>query len=320
MARNFCMLHAMKDKMEICGACGTVAPPGKYQCAQCHTPFEFNRIVAQPPADELIYARVCGSFKCRICGRDIALSYFSLEGFQCPECNSVERFDWTLWEDIVKHAHNVADICGFDQPDAADHAFWQVFRDLESDDLTRRFRAIGRNIESLVLTNTNPHLAQYNMEISPGRPVCVPCRLPLNIEVVDGVVVTSCMQCGVIRKYELISGFREYQFLFACVGQWHRAEIPDEDSRPTLPYPEDAPTPWWMIFQGTSPLRQRIELQLRRRSEETLRSMQKSEQRHNRALARHRRLKSKAKKRALAILLAIGISTVVVTGVVLHFI
>ena len=313
------MLRSMKDKMEICGACGTVAPPGKYQCAQCHIPFEFNRIIALPPADELIYARVCGSFRCRRCGHDIALSYFTLEGFQCPECNSMERFDWGLWEDIVKYAHNVADICGFDQPDAANQSFWEAYRELESDDMMRRFRAIGRNTESLVKTNSNPHLAQYKMDISPGRPVCGPCKLPLNIEVEDGAVVTSCLQCGGTYKYELIAGFREYQFLFACIGQWHRAENPVEDSRPTLPYPEDRPTPWWMIFQGTSPLRQRIEVRMRKRNEETVLIQQKQERRHERALARQKRMKVRAQKRAIAILLAIGLSTAVVTGVVLHY-
>ena len=309
----------MKDKMEICGSCGTIAPPGKYQCAQCHAPFENNRVVVSPPQDELSYARICGAFTCRSCGHDIALSYFTLEGFQCPGCNNQERFDWGLWDDIVKYAHNVTDLCGFDPPDATDADFWQVFRELEGEEVLRRFRAIGRNSAAYTLTNRNPHLAQYKVEISPGNPVCTACNVPLRIDVIDGVLHTRCPECTARADYELMSNLEDYLFLFACIGTWHRAEQSEEYSRPTLPFPEQIATPWWMVFQGPSVLRQKIDRRLRREKDETARHNQKRERRKAAALARHRRIRSKARKRAAGILVAIGISTAAITGIVLHF-
>ncbi|MBN2530040.1 MAG: hypothetical protein JXR76_26860 [Deltaproteobacteria bacterium] len=308
----------MKDKMEICASCGSIAPAGKYQCSRCHAPFEYNRIVVSPPKDELIYTRICGSFNCRRCGHNIALSYFTLDGFQCPECNSLERFDWSLWEDIVKDAHNVADLCGFDQPDAANHEFWQFLRDFTSEDLLRDLRAIGRNSSRLHKKNPNPHLAGYSVDLSPGNPVCSTCRTPLQIRVVDEVLQTYCFECKRKEPYEIVSGLEEYQFLFACIGQWHRAERSNEQSRPTLPFPEDA-SPWWMVFQGASPLRLKIERKIRRQEEETKRENLKAEKRKARAAERHRRMRSKVRNRAAVILLGVGIVTAVVTGAVLQF-
>ena len=313
------MLRSMKDKMEICGSCGTIAPPGKYQCAQCHTPFKDNRVVVPPPEDELSYSRVCGSFTCRSCGHEIALSYFTLEGFQCPECHSHQRFDWGLWEDIVKYAHNVTDLCGFDPPDAADADFWQYLREKEGEDVLRRFRAIGRNSSAYVMTNSNPHLAQYKVELSPGNPVCVACGIPLKIGVAKGVLRTRCPDCGDKADYELMSNVDDYLFLFACIGTWHRAEQTEPQSRPTLRFPEEESTPWWMVFQGPSALRQKLERRVRRQKEETSRHNQRKEKRKAAALERHRRMKTKARKRAAAILVAIGLSTAAITSVVLHF-
>ncbi|MBN2716690.1 MAG: hypothetical protein JXX14_12630 [Deltaproteobacteria bacterium] len=308
----------MKDRMEICGSCGTIAPPGKYQCAQCHALFDSNRVEVSPPDNELSYARLIGNFVCRRCGENIAISHFTLEGFQCPVCNSQERFDWALWEDIVKYAHNVADLCGFDQPDATDTVFWQTFREREGEDVLRRFRAIGRNSAAYTITNRRPHLAQYNVDVSPGNPVCENCHLPLAIRVDDGTLVTQCGECGEFQEYELMSNIEDYLFLFACISPWHLAERSKDDSRPTLPVP-DSPTPWWMVFQGPSVLRQKIDRTLRRLNEETARNNQRIERRKVAAHARHHRMKIRARKRAAVILLTVGVSTAAITSVVLHF-
>lgn len=214
------------DVMEVCPSCGTIAPESYDACKICGASFEQGRPKVTPPAGGLMLVRLCGEFDCRSCGGKVALNHFTLEGYRCGSCGIKQTFDWDLWEQIVTHAHNTADLTGFARPNDADEDFWNAFVQEEGDDLVWMFRAIGRNRSTLTKGNSCFGGLEFEMDVSPGNPICSECGAPLIISADHSALTVSCNRCDDRKTYALSEENPEAAGLVATICGESRTDAP----------------------------------------------------------------------------------------------
>ena len=164
--------------MEICVSCGAIAPTSNDQCTRCSSQFEETRKEVAPPSEDLQLVRLHGRFKCRSCGSEVALNHFTLDEYLCGRCGIQQVFSWEEWEQIIEHGHNTADLTGFNQPGIVDENFWVEFGEHQGDDIARMFRSIGKDKSTLTKGNSFFGGLDFEMDVTPGNPVCDNCKTP----------------------------------------------------------------------------------------------------------------------------------------------
>lgn len=212
--------------MEVCPSCGTIAPTSSDECGRCFTPFGQPRLRATPPPGGLMLARLFGEFDCRSCGSKVALNGFTLGGYLCASCGIEQKFDWDLWEDIITHAHDTADVTGFYKPSFEDNFFWKALAAEEGDDIARMFKSIGLNKSTLSKGNSSFGGLEYEVDVSPGNPICDSCAKPLSVSADETSLRVGCSGCNSTSTYSLCNETARYKGLLGIVSHENRTDAP----------------------------------------------------------------------------------------------
>ncbi len=213
--------------MKICLSCGAVAPVNNADCGRCNAVFEGNTAKTSPRADGLVFARVQGHFKCRSCGKNVAINHLeSTESVMCGSCGVDQSLELRQWKDIVNHVHSTADITGDSKPLEGD-PFWKFFDQDEGSSTGEKYRSIG--YESSTLTSSGGVLrgAQWEVDASPGHPVCTKCRKLLDIGLHEKKLTTSCPSCHRTATYGLPESSINYEGLAGAITPEHCVDHPN---------------------------------------------------------------------------------------------
>ncbi|MBN2341256.1 MAG: hypothetical protein JXX29_09945 [Deltaproteobacteria bacterium] len=165
--------------------------------------------------------RLFGGFTCRSCGSQVALNHMTLSGYLCGNCGIQQQFDWELWQQIVEHAHNTADITGFGQPEFADESFWRAFEEKQDEDIARMFRSIGRDKSTLTKGNSYFGGVAFEIDVTPGNPLCTVCSAPLQPRLHENGLLLQCETCEIEHVYRKPSDV-PYNGLVAAAAVEHR--------------------------------------------------------------------------------------------------
>jgi Zn finger protein HypA/HybF involved in hydrogenase expression len=212
--------------LRICLSCGTIAPTSNTDCGRCGVRFEDNTRDLTPEEVSFMPARIKGHFECRSCGKEVPLNYLALDTVPCASCGIDQAVSWDLWEDVLAHAHNTADLTGNAKPHLGDELFWRAFRDEEGEDITAMFRGIGLRKSTLTKGNDYFGGVQYALDVSPGHPLCERCREPLELEASEEAVRASCPACKSSREYSRWIALDKYKGLIAAMAEEHRSDTP----------------------------------------------------------------------------------------------
>lgn len=100
--------------MELCSACGVVAPSHATACGCCGAVLE-QRFPIEEEVEPYWTAVEC-SFECRACKRRVPLDGLYLGGvIQCGACGVAQACDPATWQMPLALAHTIGDLAG---PDA----------------------------------------------------------------------------------------------------------------------------------------------------------------------------------------------------------
>jgi len=190
--------------MAICHRCGIIAPTKRSTCARCEAPIGTSLEAVPFASDGSLWAQVRCKITCRQCGQPSAIDEPELDGtITCPQCNAMQAFDTSAWEEAFAFAHGVVDLAG---PDP-EGRFPTPGRPLtranphSSIGVQHTFGEIslsGMAIEGGVQKTRNLQLA-----CSPGHPLCKKCGCALATQVGRDSLETRCPSCGDGATYSL---------------------------------------------------------------------------------------------------------------------
>jgi len=303
-------------------------------------------------------ARMKGHFICRSCGDKVALNHFSLDGYLCGSCGILQKFGMREWSQIVRHAHDTADITGFFRPSADDVRFWEVFSAYDSD-VAMMFKSIGRDKSCLTKGNEEFGGIEFEMDVSPGHPLCASCSKPVKLEIKAERLHCTCLSCGYAAIYRAFPEAGNYRNCVAAICEDDRSDVSTAKTEPssgggaiaitcpncagaldvralgdtvTCPFCKTMchvpaqvftramgkaipPRPWWMVFEGESRRRIRINNTLKQQADAARQNEERLRKREE--LAQQSRLKRKDEAaRRRKTLLKAGMIIAVVIGVI----
>lgn len=208
--------------MEICLSCGSIAPTQSQTCKRCGSSFEDNRGSSGHLAEGLNWIRFDGYFLCRSCGFNIQLNYLDSDGaVLCSQCGVDQKFSWERWEQLLIHAHNVADLCGVNAPEK-DSLLWQAMKEVDGQNLTNVYGKIGKTHSLVSLSQSELFEGfKYEFNVSPGFPLCNKCKCPLEAEIIQGGIRTQCPQCQEKNTYVLPQEASRYDSLKGVIAPEH---------------------------------------------------------------------------------------------------
>ncbi len=190
--------------MSVCHRCGIVAPTKRSTCARCEAPIGTSLEAVPFASDGSLWAEVRCKITCRQCGQASAIDEPELDGtITCPQCNAMQAFDTSAWEEAFAFAHGIVDLAGpepegrFPTPGrplgaSNPHASIGVQHTFGEISLS------GMSIEGGVQKTRNLQLAA-----SPGHPLCKKCGCPLAAQVGGDTLATRCPGCGDGATYAL---------------------------------------------------------------------------------------------------------------------
>ncbi|MBN2803480.1 MAG: hypothetical protein JXR91_10320 [Deltaproteobacteria bacterium] len=220
--------------MEICLTCGTIKKSSDTQCSVCETPYEENTADVSPPGDDLCIARFNGHFECRSCGHGVALNGLDKDGnILCGKCGIEQAFNWDNWDSILTHAHNTADFAGWNKPQA-NSPLWKGLAEEMGEDTAEMFKRIGDSRSILSLSDGAFRGLSYEVEASPGYPICEQCKKPLTIKIEKSSLKTACSECSLAATYEIPSNRKAYSPLEGIISFENRTdalEVKQESSK-----------------------------------------------------------------------------------------
>jgi hypothetical protein len=170
------------------------------------------------------------SVKCLTCQRSSPVNRLALDGrFYCLGCSREMFFDEDIWEEKVapfasalgdafwshlgvfpafpqvpRDVHDVLDFyedilseTSFDDADLLQHLLTKC------NDIGRETSGLTMTQESgMVISGGGMKTGAFSLAMSPGHPLCLQCKTPLGVQVIDdGLVSTSCARCGARDNY-----------------------------------------------------------------------------------------------------------------------
>lgn len=208
--------------MNVCAACGIVAPKPELPCAACGGQ---GVVDAPSPTGRQYFVGVRCQFQCRGCGRLAPLDEIDLDGLvRCALCGLTQAYDATVWAEAIGHAHALGDLAGGEG--LFPHTRWAIPRN--------PFHDLGRSRATVVTTLTG--VAQrgglevqrsLRMVAGPGHPLCSRCHAPVLVESRgEGRAQTRCTGCGNTLGYAVPAGvLRVDRGLVAVLAEGHRDEL-----------------------------------------------------------------------------------------------
>jgi len=165
------------------------------------------------------------SFQCRSCGFAAPLDSLDIDGaVECAYCGLRQRFEPRTWSDALDFAQAVGDLSG-PEPEGryADPGVWiapdNPFRDVGETLTFSEHRESGVEISDGM---TVPKSLQ--IQVAPGFPVCLRCRVGLAVQVMPGGrATTTCPSCSETATFALPEGARAFgATVVAVVAHEHR--------------------------------------------------------------------------------------------------
>lgn len=202
--------------LDICRACGVVAPKHERACEGCAaTLSETRRAVAAMPAGQHFAALRC-EFVCNGCRFLAPLDSLDLDGaVECAHCGLRQRFDVELWPSALDFARGVSDLAGPSPEGRAPHAAIWI-----GDDNPHA---------SLGVTSTfaKTEVGMLTVSAAPAHPVCRRCAEPVDARLTRrGVVETRCPRCAESAVFELPNELRSSESVLGVVTDAHRSDRP----------------------------------------------------------------------------------------------
>ncbi len=212
--------------MKICNTCGVVALRELEVCGACKAPLKNGTASVEPVGEGLSFVKVHGHFECRSCGHSVVLSHLDLDGsVLCGKCGIDQKVKWQMWKALIMRAHDTADLGGNAKP-APDAPLWWNMRKIAGNRIANRFKAIG--VSKWFFTehrDTSLHNdLPYVFTSSPGHPVCIYCRKPLDIQLNEGELITECPECRAQATYSLPEQANRYPALVGVIAPSNRTD------------------------------------------------------------------------------------------------
>jgi hypothetical protein len=187
-----------RDLAAICAGCGILADPNSAACATCAATYPTPRPRAALQPGGGYWAAVRLTFKCNMCRFDVPLNHYEPgDAVVCSRCGLEQRYETVKWAELVRFAHEVADV-GRD-------------RDL----LERVDARWARELEAFGWVTAG------GMRVTLGNPLCPACRSPVVVATSGAELLVGCSRCPEQRRYERF-------FQLACKGVLSEAH---EDGR-----------------------------------------------------------------------------------------
>ncbi len=99
--------------MRICGRCGVYAPTKCVSCEHCGA--DLSEHVLDVKNGALVFVAIELQFICRGCGLASPLDGIDVDGVaECARCRLVQRFEPRWWSPVLERAHAVGDLWGRD--------------------------------------------------------------------------------------------------------------------------------------------------------------------------------------------------------------
>lgn len=196
--------------MDVCAACGIVAPRPGLPCEGCA-----GTAVTKAPERRgaLYFVQLRAQFQCRGCGRLAPLDAVELGGLaRCASCGLTQAVDPGTWPEGLAFAHAVGDLAVGEG--LHPHPRWAVgdanpHRAIGVDAASEVLMLDGvRRVDGLEVRRT------LRLRAASGHPLCDTCHTPLQVDLAsEGQARTRCPGCGASARYDVPAGV-----LAACRG------------------------------------------------------------------------------------------------------
>lgn len=283
--------------VRICAGCGIIAPSMRTSCSVCNAPFSPQPLVAAGRVGSAVLACVhAADFTCKACGIRSPLATLDCEGqAECMGCGLRQAFDVVQWTDALGFAHGVADLSGHvGDPLAARSRHAKIGSEFTSSTKTQNAMIMdggGTRTHSLRTTVSPGHPVCKTchvpldvwLEGATAKTRCPRCNdtaaygLPAGVErayaAVRGVLANEqrtdrpiaklgrtqagaesimCPQCG--SPMQAGSGSELEKCSYCGLAVRIPGTLARQQRRGAVPKME----PFWILFDGPSPGRQRL--------------------------------------------------------------
>ncbi|MFW5739991.1 MAG: hypothetical protein ACOC1F_06460 [Myxococcota bacterium] len=147
-------------------------------------------------------------FACHGCGFTSPLGHVDADGsVQCGRCGIEQSFDVTLWEPVLRWAHDVADVA--------------------TNGHGGRESRVGSRESEPNAPNMSESLQWHRLEVTatPGHPTCDRCGVLLTLEHhPDATVVVGCPRCHDRTPYRSPWAAARYVKLVVALAEEHRTD------------------------------------------------------------------------------------------------
>ncbi len=186
--------------MPVCGSCGAIAIQHRTQCEGCGAPMGESWQSVPARRDGCAWVRVKTEITCRHCGHRSPLDALDFDGSStCAACHSVQAFDTSAWNDILAHAHAVADLNGCDLDGRnTSIAKNNPYSEIGVSEAYSRIEFTGMKTERGVIRTRH-----VSTVAAPGHPLCDSCGSPMQVEAQAPVARTHCPGCGERAEYQM---------------------------------------------------------------------------------------------------------------------
>ncbi len=208
--------------MEVCGACGLIAPTERRSCDACDAPFATPRTQVPPLAEDAYWVSVRCEHRCRACGLPTPLNELDADGIVgCERCGIDQALDIREWADLFRHAHEVGDLAGPD-PSGRKPA---TDADIGAQNY---FKTTG--VKHGAAPSADRGEGHAHVTAGPGHPLCKRCHVPLVVPIDAKVfrdcrATATCPSCNEAITYDLPKNARAaYPALRAVIAAGNRSD------------------------------------------------------------------------------------------------
>lgn len=262
--------------MKICNQCGVRAAPDRSRCEGCETAYAGHTVRAP---EEPLFARVVVQFVCRGCGLPSPVEGLPTDRVTCARCQLVQAWPDTYTPALLDRAHGVADLLADDADGRAPRpgfsiAAFNPLAGLAATTSTTSFeqdedwpaglfaqisagcpvhegrplsvRSVGRDLRA--------GDARYRCAVdAPGLLGAISDEhlqdQPVDAKLLDGARI-GCGSCGAALQ---VDGSERLVHCTYCGSTTH---LP-ASVRHAMQH-DPVPEPWWLAFEGSAPMRQRL--------------------------------------------------------------
>lgn len=234
--------------MDLCAACGIIAPTEQASCSGCKAVFPSPRLQVAEREDDAYWVSVHCELRCGKCYGRSPRNHLDASGVAtCVKCGTTEPFLVREWAPVFEHAHAVGDLAGPD-PQGRTQAGGNIGDE-------NPFQSLGIELSAASFGEQSGHTF---VSASPGSPLCTRCHVPIELPLdtidADTLRATStCPSCKETTRYELPKSAREaYPALQMVLAEGNRVDH-------ALAVSDPRAQGWWLLFRGPSPKRRALE-------------------------------------------------------------